>query len=1015
VFIKLQEVIVNIQRLRILVWLILISLIIVGMPAIAKESQPAPGANLPTTPQLIEIAYEAGEISQETANLYTAYALSNDPRLPVEYQSDTPWDGTLPLLHLQESVNAMPPGPEKDEVARILTGVCSNSTGSLPTVNNSTHFHIQYNTIGGGLTITSYANSLETAWNQEITSFGWWAPPVLTSNPPPGNRYHVRIDSLGSNLYGYVSTSGAHAGNVGDNPNSPWTEPDAYATCMVLNSDYSGFPGGAQTALDATTAHEFNHSIQFGIGALTGSNGPDDAFIEGGATWMEDEVYDYANDNYNYLWPTFNMCMGEYTASPYPYWITFRGFSERYGTGSAGGGEQVMQDFWEQTARSGSANDLNSMNTALTNRGTTLADAFHAYAIAVKFNKTCGGSFAYPYCFEEATGYVNAAGATTVHGSIGSVGGSYNGSIPDNYAINWVSLPTTGGSYNVTLNNTSAGGQLRGSVICATNSTLTIVSMSQVAGSGQSATANGFNTSGCTSVVAVITNQAQTSANPSSCTSRSYSINTSSSPTPPGAFNKSSPINSATGVSTSPTLSWGTSSGATSYDYCYDTSNNNTCDGSWNSASSNTSVGLSGLSNSTMYYWHVRANNNGGTTYSDSNTWWSFTTQAGPPGTFNKTSPANSATGVSTSPTLIWNASSGAASYDYCYDISDNNTCDGSWNSASSNTSVGLSGLSLGTIYFWQVRANNGSGTTYADSNTWWSFTTQSSVQNTIFLPSILNSPAQTPPAAPTNLTAAATSSSAIHLAWNDNASNEDGYTVERSPDGSTWSPLITLPASSNSHDDSGLQASTPYYYRVQAYIGATTSSYSNTASATTQPFGPSVCNGNFEQGATCWTEYSSHGWDIIINSGFPGGLTPHSGSWAAWLGGGNNEIAYVQQQVTVPVGSYYLAYYHWIASADTCGYDFGGVLVNGTVVDVYNLCSSQNTNGWVKHVVNLSAYAGQTVTLQIRVETDVSNNSNLFVDDVAFQSSPSASGIATPQQVNPDQALPRSGIDNRR
>jgi serine protease len=210
---------------------------------------------------------------------------------------------------------------------------------------------------------------------------------------------------------------------------------------------------------------------------------------------------------------------------------------------------------------------------------------------------------------------------------------------------------------------------------------------------------------------------------------------------PPGAFNKTSPSNSATGVATNPTLSWGASSGATGYEYCYDTSTNSTCNGSWTSTGSNTSVGLSGLSAGTTYSWHVRAINGGGTTYSNSDTWWNFTTQASsPPGAFNKTSPPNGATSVATNPTLSWGTSSGAASYEYCYDTSNNSTCNGSWTSTGSNTSVDLGSLSLGTTYFWQVRANNGSGTTYADNDTWWGFTTSSSQSFDIFLPYVVRS-----------------------------------------------------------------------------------------------------------------------------------------------------------------------------------------------------------------------------------------------------------------------------------
>ena len=151
------------------------------------------------------------------------------------------------------------------------------------------------------------------------------------------------------------------------------------------------------------------------------------------------------------------------------------------------------------------------------------------------------------------------------------------------------------------------------------------------------------------------------------------------------------------------------------------------------------------------------------------------------------------------------------------------------------------------------------------------------------------------------------------------------------------------------------------------------------------------LLNGDFEQGATGWTEASLLGWRVIVNSNEVEGLPTHSGVWSAWLGGDDNEISLIEQAVTVPPDRPYLTYYHGIGSEDGCGYDFGGVLIDGAVVDVYDLCADSSTSGWVRHVVNLSDYAGQTVALQIRVETDGSLNSNLFVDDVAFSSSAAA------------------------
>ena len=115
----------------------------------------------------------------------------------------------------------------------------------------------------------------------------------------------------------------------------------------------------------------------------------------------------------------------------------------------------------------------------------------------------------------------------------------------------------------------------------------------------------------------------------------------------------------------------------------------------------------------------------------------------------------------------------------------------------------------------------------------------------------------------------------------------------------------------------------------------------------------PAITNGNFESGKTTWTESSTHNWDIIISAGFPTGVTPHSGSWAAWLGGDFSDTSYVQQQVTIPSSCPYLTYWHWIASADVCGYDFANILINGTPVYSYDLCTSANTGGWVQKSVD--------------------------------------------------------------
>jgi hypothetical protein len=146
------------------------------------------------------------------------------------------------------------------------------------------------------------------------------------------------------------------------------------------------------------------------------------------------------------------------------------------------------------------------------------------------------------------------------------------------------------------------------------------------------------------------------------------------------------------------------------------------------------------------------------------------------------------------------------------------------------------------------------------------------------------------------------------------------------------------------------------------------------------------LLNGNFESGKTGWAVSSTYNRNVITQSFAPNSVTPHGGGWGAWLGGGNGETTIIQQQVTIPANAPYLGYWHWIGSTDICGYDKAAILINGKIVHQYDLCSAQGTGGWRKKVINLSAYGGQTVILRLRVQNDSSLNSNLFLDDIAFQ-----------------------------
>ena len=272
----------------------------------------------------------------------------------------------------------------------------------------------------------------------------------------------------------------------------------------------------------------------------------------------------------------------------------------------------------------------------------------------------------------------------------------------------------------------------------------------------------------------------------------------------PGPFSKTTPVNAATAQATNPPLTWGTSARATSYEYCVDTTNDGACAGSWTSAGTSTSVALSGLSGATAYYWHVRSVNAGGTTYADSNTWWSFTTQVVRPGDFGKLTPANGATGRLTSPTATWGASAGATSYEVCADTTNDSGCDTAWVSVGNVTSVTWPGaLAYDTTFYWQVRAVNAAGYTPADSTAWWSFRTQ------------VEAPGPFNKTTPVNAATAQATSPTLTWGTSARAASYE-YCYDTTDDGAcagTW----TSAGTGTSAALSGLSYDTTYFWHVRA------------------------------------------------------------------------------------------------------------------------------------------------------------------------------------------------------
>lgn len=89
--------------------------------------------------------------------------------------------------------------------------------------------------------------------------------------------------------------------------------------------------------------------------------------------------------------------------------------------------------------------------------------------------------------------------------------------------------------------------------------------------------------------------------------------------------------------------------------------------------------------------------------------------------------------------------------------------------------------------------------------------------------------------AAPSALHASTFSPTQLDLSWQDNSTNETGFSLERKTGaGGTYAPVATLPANTITFSDNTVVADTNYFYRVQALQGGQMSAFSNEVSATT-------------------------------------------------------------------------------------------------------------------------------------------------------------------------------------
>lgn len=100
----------------------------------------------------------------------------------------------------------------------------------------------------------------------------------------------------------------------------------------------------------------------------------------------------------------------------------------------------------------------------------------------------------------------------------------------------------------------------------------------------------------------------------------------------------------------------------------------------------------------------------------------------------------------------------------------------------------------------------------------------------------------QAAPAAPSGLIAQSLDPTfQIRLNWIDGSGNEAGFVVERGTDGVNFRQIATVAANVTQYNNTGLSASTRYFYRVSAFNEVGSSGYTNVADATTNANPPAA------------------------------------------------------------------------------------------------------------------------------------------------------------------------------
>ncbi|MCX6294109.1 MAG: fibronectin type III domain-containing protein [Sphingobacteriales bacterium] len=184
-------------------------------------------------------------------------------------------------------------------------------------------------------------------------------------------------------------------------------------------------------------------------------------------------------------------------------------------------------------------------------------------------------------------------------------------------------------------------------------------------------------------------------------------------------------------------------------------------------------------------------------------------------------------------------------------------------------------------------------------------------------------------PSAPTNLTGAVISTTQINLSWTDNATNEEGYKIERKTGAGNYVVVGSTSSNMTTFSDLGLTPSTSYTYRVYAYNSAGNSlQYSNEVTVTTALLPTLITTPISNTTATKTNDGNGTGIFISNLTGLIANTTYYVRAYATNANGTSygNEVSFTTLNVDLVTGL--VAYYPFNGNAN----DESGNGNNGTV-----------------------------------------------------------------------------------